>query len=75
MLVFRFSSRTDAVTTCGNGTKQMSAKIAMALLMTDAVFFLKNRDNTGDINLTYMLWGTYKVTPVLQPKLQDLRRN
>ena len=45
MLVFRFSSWTDAVTTGGNHTKQMSAKIAMALLMADAVFFLKNRDN------------------------------
>jgi len=39
MLVFRFSSWTDAVTTWGNRTKQMSAKIAMALLMADAVFF------------------------------------
>lgn len=47
MLVFRFSSWTDAVTIWGNRTKQMSAKMAMALLMADAVFFLKNRDNLG----------------------------
>ena len=46
MVVFRFSSWTDTVTTCGHCTKQMSAKMAMALLlMTDAVFFLKNCDN------------------------------
>ena len=45
MLVFRFSSWTDAVTTCGHRTKQMSAKMAKAVLMADAVFFLKNRDN------------------------------
>ena len=45
MLVFRFSSWTDAVTTWGIRIKQMSAKMAKALLMADAVFFLKNRDN------------------------------
>jgi len=45
MLVFCLSSWTDAVTTWGNHTKQISAKIAMALLTTDAVFFLKNREN------------------------------
>ena len=47
MVVFRFSSWTDAVTTCGHRTKQISTKMAKALLMADAVFFLKNRDNLG----------------------------